>query len=191
MVCICTQGCVRGRAGLGRAFAAPAAAPPRRPPPPSAPPRLRALLRMRALPMRPALLRQQPPVSSSAAAPVMRGSSQSGCGGGRRQRSRRAVAGQGGSGQGHARATAGSRRARLDGALRLRRRACWCETACGPSRAGCAAVMPRASSSGSAPACRSRTGIVRLPAQSEAARRVPSMARGRAGQAGAVRLALT
>ena len=28
-------------------------------------------------------------------------------------------------------------------------------------------MMPRASSSGSAPACRSRTGIVRLPAQSE------------------------
>ena len=172
-----TQGCVLGLgSGLGRAFAAPAAAPPRRPPPPFAPPLLRALRRRRALLLRPALLRRRPRVSSSAAAPVMRGGrSQRGCV--RRQPAAK-QAGCGVSGQGHARAHSGPRQGHSGprqghggpGWTELydcRRRACWCETACGPSRAGCAAVMPRASSSGSAPACRSRTGIVRLPAQSE------------------------
>ena len=152
-----------GRGCRGCACAAPAAAPPRHPPPRFAPPLLQALL-----------LWWRPPASSSAAAPDE----------GAAALSVRAVAagseagGLGGSGQAHSR----PQRARQDRG----RRACWCETACGPSRAGCAAVIPRVSSSGSAPACSSRTGIVRLPARNEA---TGGGGLGRAGRAG--RLART
>ena len=160
------QGCERSWAGrggagqdsglgaaLGGALGCAFAAPaaaPPRCPPPFALPPLRALL-----------LRWQPPASSLAVAPDE----------GRQALSVRKVA-AGSEARGLRRAQAGPQ---PDGG-----RACWWDTACGPSRAGCAAVIPRASSSGSEPTCSSRTGIVRLPAQNEAQSVTPGTITGRA-----------
>ena len=155
-----------GWAGLGWAFAAPADAPPCRPPPLPLP-LLRALL-----------LWRRPPASSSAAAPDFDAETALSV--------RAALAGS--EAGGLRRVRAGPQSRPKGPCCMEEARACWCETACGPSRAGCAAVIPRASSSGSAPACSSRTGIVRLPAQNEAGHRVLSMVVG-AGRA--VRLART